>query len=85
MAGLLQSAYRANHDALTAIGTGCVANGKPKGRRNHRLETAVFRSQDGGGLNLVADTDAAAAQDTLIGVPGEGFTDINGTQIALPS
>ena len=84
MAGLLQSAYRANHDALTAIGTGCVANGKPKGRRNHRLETAVFRSQDGGGLNLVADTDAAAAQDTLIGVPGEGFTDINGTQIALP-
>ena len=81
---LPQGAHRADNDALAAEGAGRVAHGQAEGGGDHRLEPTVFRREDRGGLDILTHADTAAAEDALVGVPGDGLADVDGLQVPLP-
>ena len=83
VAGLLQGANGADHGALTAVGAVGAADGQVKGGGDDGVEAAVGSGQDRSGLDLLADADAAAAQDALVGVTGQGLGHVDGVQGAL--
>ena len=84
MAGFFQRTHRADDHALAAIGAGGVANGQTKRRSDDSLESTVLCRENRRGLHFVANTDATATKNTLIGVTGDRLTDIDGAQITLP-
>ena len=83
VAGLPQRAHRADDHALPAEGAGSIADGQAEAGADHRVEAAVFRREDGRGLDLLADADAAAAEDALVGIAGDGLADVQGQLLAL--
>ena len=83
MVGLFQSANGADHGALTAESAVGIADRDILGGADQGLEAAVLSVQDADFLDLVADADAAAAEDALGHVAGEGFADVDVAEVLL--
>jgi hypothetical protein len=64
----IQSARRASGDTLATSLTSRFAEGQAQGGLYDGIEASIDESQHAQALNLLADPDAAGAQDTLIGV-----------------
>ena len=65
---LTDGGRRADRGALSAVGAGDLVESEPKGRFDDGLEATVHEGIDVKALTLVAGSDAAAAEDALIGV-----------------
>ena len=83
MVGLLQSAHGADHGALTAESAVGIADRDILGRTDQGLEAAVLSVQNAHFLDLVAHADAAAAEDALGHVAGEGFAHVDVAEVLL--
>ena len=69
---LMQGAHGAGRDALAAVDAGHVVELQAPGGLDGGLEAAHHRADDADLLHLLADGDAAAAQDALVVVADDG-------------